>query len=237
MSQPLFDRLAGTYDHWCTTPLGALTAACEEAALLELLPPVAGRAVLDVGCGTGTWALALAARGAAVTGLDLSPAMIRVAQAKARQRAAPVTFLTGDAAQLPFPAASFDLVTALLVLEFAGAPAAVLAEMVRVLRPGGSALVAALNRQSIWTVWRRLQGRRRPSVYNHARFLSARDLRRGLVAAGLTPVAWRSAVFYPPVAAAWARPLWRGLEALGRRGLGVGPAFLAVRAVKPGGGT
>lgn len=234
MTGTLFDAAAESYDQWCTTPLGALTAGYEQAALHALLPPqLTGVNVLDVGCGTGTWALALAARGAAVTGIDISPEMVRVARRKAAVSGHSVTFMPGDGRCLPFPAANFDLVTALLVLEFALDPSAVLSEMVRVLRPGGTLLVAALNRHSIWTVLRRLKGLRRPTLYHHARFLKAGQLEAMLRSAGVAPVARRAAVFYPPLAAAWARPLLRALEAMGQRGLGLGPAFLAIRAVKP----
>lgn len=241
----LFDPVAETYDRWCATPLGAITEAYEREALETLLPPdLTGMAALDVGCGTGTWALRLAAGGADVTGVDISAEMIRMARRNAEQAGQTeqtgrtVAFLTGDAGHLPFPAASYDLVTALLVLEFSADPGAVLSEMARVLRPGGIALVATLNRRSIWTVLRRLGGlrriggARRRTVYDDARFLSAGGLDAMLVAAGLTPVARRAAVFYPPIAAAWAVPLLKCLEAAGRRGFGFGPAFLAVRATK-----
>lgn len=243
--EALFDPVAETYDHWCATALGGITQAYEQEALVALLPPhLTGMKVLDVGCGTGTWALHLAASGAEVTGVDVSTEMIRMARRKAEQAGQTqqpgrkVAFLTGDAAHLPFPTATFDLVTALLVLEFSADPESVLSEMVRVLRPGGIALVATLNRRSIWTVLRRLGrlrrigGARRRSVYDDAVFLSAGELDAMLVAAGLTPMDRRVAVFFPPIAAAWAVPLLKCLEAAGRHGFGIGPAFLAVRAVK-----
>lgn len=230
----LFDATAERYDDWCRTPLGAMVQAYEATVVESMLPPsVEGLKVLDVGCGTGTWALHLAARGARVSGVDQSEGMIRVARRKSTVSGLPVPFQIADGARLPFGAATFDLVTALLVLEFAHQPGAVVAEMARVLRPGGTALVATLNRHSVWTLLRRLEGRRRPTVYNSARFLTGRDLEGLLTREGLVPRARRAAIYFPPLSAPWARPALELLEAAGRKGLGFGPAFLAVQAVRP----
>jgi ubiquinone/menaquinone biosynthesis C-methylase UbiE len=230
---PLFDSLAEGYDRWCETPLGRLTDECERAALQRLLPaPVTGLEVLDVGCGTGTWALRLAELGARVSAVDVSPAMVSVAAHKSTQARLPVNFTVADGTDLPFPSASFDLVTALLVLEFAGDQERVVGEMARVLRPGGNLIIAALNRRSIWTLRRRLEGRRRPTVYNQARFLTHSELDGLLSPVGLTPLARGAAVYYPPLASVAVGPLLRLLEAVGQRGWGAGPAFIAVRAGK-----
>lgn len=231
---PLFDGVAERYDRWCETPLGSLTEAAERSVLDSLLPrPLSGLRVLDVGCGTGTWALHLAAQGALVTGIDVSPAMIDVAREKVRRAGQPAAFLVAAGDCLPFASDGFDLVTAMLVLEFAENSEAVLSEMARVLRPGGKAVVAALNRRSIWTVLRRLGGWRRPTVYNHARFLTRREIDAMLAAAGLDPTVHRAAVFFPPVRATCFQPLLRGLEAGGRKGWGLGPAYLVTQADKP----
>jgi len=159
--------------------------------------------------------------------------MIRVARRKAQDAGLPVTIEAADGSNLPFASVSFDMVTALLVLEFAPDPEAVLREMARVLRPGGTALLATLTRNSVWTLLRRLEGRRRQTVYNSARFLVQHDLDRMLTAAGLRPEVHRAAIYYPPITSTWAFPLLRFLEAAGQRGLGIGPAYLAVRAIKP----
>ena len=66
--------------------------------------------VLDAGCGTGEHSLLLAARGAKVTGADLSEAAIRKAQQKAAERGLEVTFKAGDILTLPLPDAAFDAV-------------------------------------------------------------------------------------------------------------------------------
>src|SRR5690606_26981198 len=73
----------------------------------------------------------------AVVGLDFSPEMISAAQAKERERRAGIAFLIGDAMQLPFSDGSFDACTVSFGLRNMPDYAAAIAEMTRVLRPGG----------------------------------------------------------------------------------------------------
>src|SRR5580765_2581124 len=82
--------------------------------LLEMTGPLEGRRLIDLACGTGDIAVAAAARGAVVTGLDLTPRMIQLAREKARSGAAPpgtLGFVVGDMMALPFASASCDVVT------------------------------------------------------------------------------------------------------------------------------
>lgn len=97
-------------------------------------------AVLDVGCGTGVLldALARAEPAARLTGLDLSPDML--ARARARTGAA-AALCVGDTEALPFADAAFDVVVSVSVLHHVRRPRAAIAEMHRVLRPGGRAVV------------------------------------------------------------------------------------------------
>jgi SAM-dependent methyltransferase len=102
-------------------------------ATLAALAPLSGRALLDVGCGSGS-VLADAARlGARVSGIDAAPAMI----AFARDRLPDADLHVGDMEEMPFEDATFDVVTAFNAVQFADAPQVALDEMVRVTRPGG----------------------------------------------------------------------------------------------------
>lgn len=100
-----------------------------------------GQRALDVCCGTGDVALALARTGAQVTGLDFSPEMLAVARRRAQASNPPVDFVQGDALALPFADAAFDAVTISYGLRNLADFAAGLAEMARVLRPGGRLVV------------------------------------------------------------------------------------------------
>jgi ubiquinone/menaquinone biosynthesis C-methylase UbiE len=92
---------------------------------------------LDAGCGTGFLSLELAARGHRVSGIDFAPAMLAAARKKAAAQHLSVGFEEGDAEQLRFASASFDLVISRHVLWTLPHPEAAIDEWIRVLRPGG----------------------------------------------------------------------------------------------------
>ena len=83
-------------------PIGRLLADTQEQVIAGFLDPVPGRTVLDVGTGTGRAAIALAARGAVVTGVDASAEMLAVARRRADAAKVRVTFAQGDAHGLEF---------------------------------------------------------------------------------------------------------------------------------------
>ncbi len=114
----------------------------------------AGDRVLDLGCGTGELAGTLAAAGLRVTGCDISPQMLLRA-ARDHDRCAGWVRLEPDWRTLPFASAAFDMVVAASVLEYVAAPAMVLRECARVLRPGGVVLytVPDLRHPVRWTEW------------------------------------------------------------------------------------
>ncbi len=97
-------------------PIGRLIAETQERQIAAFLEPVAGKRILDVGTGTGRAAIALARRGAVVTGVDASAEMLQVAERRARDNSVRVTFAKGDAHALDFPDGSFDAVVCLRVL-------------------------------------------------------------------------------------------------------------------------
>ncbi|MGH3829841.1 MAG: class I SAM-dependent methyltransferase [Pseudonocardiaceae bacterium] len=103
-----------------------------------LLGELAGRAVLEVGCGSAPCARWLATRGAWVVGLDLSAGMLGHAVRAARDTGISVPLVQADATRLPFAAGSFDLAcSAFGAVPFVADSAAVMREVARVLRPGG----------------------------------------------------------------------------------------------------
>jgi SAM-dependent methyltransferase len=101
---------------------------------------VDGERLLDVGCGLGEAALALAedlGDGGEVVGIDASERMLRVARSNAGGAPSRVRFTVGDAGSLDEPDDSFDAVRSERTLQWLADPAAAVAEMMRVLRPGG----------------------------------------------------------------------------------------------------
>lgn len=97
-------------------PIGRLVAESQERVMAAFLDPISGQRVLDVGTGTGRGAIALAARGAEVTGVDASAEMLAVAQRRAAAAGVSVHFVQGDAHDLAYDDRSFDVVVCLRVL-------------------------------------------------------------------------------------------------------------------------
>ena len=101
-----------------------------------------GDRVLDVACGTGIVACRIASRGAAVTGIDITPDRIERAKLRAAEEGVSVKWMEGDAQALPFRQPAFDLVTCQQGLQFAPDRALAAREMRRVIAPGGRAVIA-----------------------------------------------------------------------------------------------
>jgi len=131
-SQAQFDRQASLY---------ATSAVHRHGASLPVLVEYAdvqpGEKALDVATGTGNTAIALSVAGAEVTGLDVSPKMLQMAQGRAEEEGQTIRFVEGSAEAIPFEDATFDLVTARHAPHHFRDVAKFLAEVVRVLKPGG----------------------------------------------------------------------------------------------------
>ena len=118
-------------------PTAALTTPVA-GHLVDFASVGAGEKVLDVGCGTGVAAVSAAMRGATVAGLDLTPELL--SHARENEKIAgcgPIEWTEGDAERLPYPDSSFDVVLSQFGHMFAPRPDVALAEMRRVLKPGG----------------------------------------------------------------------------------------------------
>lgn len=223
-------RLPDAYQRWRASRLGEITDALEQELILELVGRPAGGRVLDVGCGDGLLAAALARAGAVVTGIDSNINMLVAGRARAQREGLGLGFGQADVRRLPFGDATFDVVIAITVLCFVRDAERAMREMARVLKPGGAIVVGELGRWNLWAAKRRIRGWLGSRVWREARFFGAAELRRLIVNAGLGVMATRAAIFYPPcaTAAALLAPCdpW-----LGRRTT-TGAAFLALAGRK-----
>jgi SAM-dependent methyltransferase len=117
-----------------------INAYYERPAMLELAGDVAGRRILDAGCGSGPLFAALRDRGAILTGIDKSAGMLALAR---RRLGADADLQMAElGSPLPFPDGTFDDVTASLVLHYLEDWGPALAELRRVLKPGGRLIVS-----------------------------------------------------------------------------------------------
>jgi SAM-dependent methyltransferase len=132
---------------WMAGDFGVIARYAEAAeqdfvARLNLKP---GTRLLDVACGTGNTAIPAAQAGANVTGVDIATNLIAQARERAREAGVSAEFQEGDAEELQFEDASFDVVISMFGAMFAPRPERVAHELLRVCRPGG--LIAMGN----WT--------------------------------------------------------------------------------------
>ncbi len=139
----MFSRIAGTYD-LANDVLSLGHHRSWRAALLAAVDVKAGERALDVATGTGEVALALAARGADVVGVDPCEPMLEVARAKHSN----VSFVVGDAMALEFGDAAFDVVTISWGIRNVADPQRGLNEFARVLKPGGRLAVLEFGQPS-----------------------------------------------------------------------------------------
>ncbi|MBR2813100.1 MAG: class I SAM-dependent methyltransferase [Reyranella sp.] len=224
--------LPESYGRWRRSRLGRITDTLEECLILDLLRPVNGLDVLDLGCGDGELASRLARRGARVTGLDADPRMLIAAHRRAEMESVELTLVRGSVDALPFPDASFDRVVAVTVLCFVRDADRAVAEMARVLRPGGHVLIGDLGRWSLWAAIRRIRGWLGAATWKAARFRTARELRALATAHALVVHGLRGSIYYPPYE--WAASLLARFDPWMARWTTFGAAFIAVSAGKPG---
>jgi SAM-dependent methyltransferase len=120
-----------------------ITGAAE--SFVDRLPVSTGMRILDVATGTGNLALPLARKGAIVTGVDIAPNLLEQARQRAVAENLTVKFDEGDAEELPYTDASFDMVVTMFGAMFAPRPEMVASELGRVLEPSGQLAMANWN--------------------------------------------------------------------------------------------
>ena len=149
----MFDSIASKYDrmnHGMSLGIDRLWRRRFVRRLAKKLPEKA--AVLDLACGTGDLTKALSEKGYQVTGLDISSEMMAIGREKCRYLSPKPNFVLGSAEQIPFPDDTFDAVTIAFGLRNFDHRARCLAEIRRVLKPGGQLAVLefAVPRNRHW---------------------------------------------------------------------------------------
>jgi SAM-dependent methyltransferase len=141
-ARELWNERAPNWDQLSEANRVAPDRPADLARVIEALNLKPGDRLLDAGCGTGQFATAYALAGLAVTGIDLSPEMIRRATEHGRELGVDVTWHVGSVDAIPAADGAFDAVHARVVLHFTPSPADALREFRRVLKPGGRLFVS-----------------------------------------------------------------------------------------------
>jgi len=170
----LFDSWAKKYDNWFTEPIGRLVKHYESQLLLDLLKPIAGEHILDVGCGTGVFSGDILASQAQVVGLDISLPMLSYGIRKLQDKH--FHGIVGDLLELPFEDESFEKAYSITALEFITDAGTAVAELNRVTRRNGTIVLATLNSLSPWAQKRIKDARDDHSVFRNAIFRSPKEL-------------------------------------------------------------
>jgi SAM-dependent methyltransferase len=139
--EPLKEKLKAT---WMAGDFGRIAQqiAASGEEFIDRLGLKAGDRVLDVACGSGNLAIPAARTGATVTGVDIATNLLEQARERAKSEGLTIQFDEGDAEQLPYADAAFDVVITMYGAMFAPRPELVAAELVRVCRPGGRIAMA-----------------------------------------------------------------------------------------------
>jgi demethylmenaquinone methyltransferase/2-methoxy-6-polyprenyl-1,4-benzoquinol methylase len=135
----MFDRIAPVYDAMNRVMTAGLDRSWRRLAVEAVVQP--GDRVLDACCGTGDLAVAAEREGGVVTGLDFSPGMLE----RARRKSDTVTWVEGDLLALPFDDDAFDAATVGFGVRNVADLEAALAELRRVLRPGGRLVILEIT--------------------------------------------------------------------------------------------
>jgi SAM-dependent methyltransferase len=160
-----YDSFAEAYT--AETEASLINGYYERPAILALAGDVAGRRILDAGCGAGPLFAALRDRGAVVTGFDKSTGMLELARRRLGDGAD--LHVADLGSPLPFPDGAFDDVIASLVLHYLEDWTAPLTELRRVLKPGGR-LIVAVDHPFATTLFHYESGRKADyfGTYQHA---------------------------------------------------------------------
>lgn len=190
-----FDSIADHYEAFCHTELGAFVDAVERELIMELLDPQPHERIIDLGCGTGAYAVLIASAGCEVVGIDESEAMLVQAVRK------PVTeghieCHRADITNLSWPSNSFDAGLMQVTLEFVSDPKTALTEAVRVVKPKGRLILGLIYGTGPWAQHYRVRALADvTSVYRNARFWTIREMNSIM---GAEPSSIRSGLYVSP---------------------------------------
>ena len=192
----VFDQKAAEIsDKRLETVLGRYIFSRQKELILDLVAPRTGERVLGVDCGTGNYLQLFREKGCAVTGIDSSAEMLKVARNKL---GAGTELISGKSDDLPFSDNEFDIVTLIASMELSCNPQKALAEAIRVCR--GRVFVGFLNNYSLVGSRQRLKELFGFPLTSNIRFFSHDEIKSmvaGLI--GSPYISWGSVIYFPSI--------------------------------------
>ena len=160
--------LSAEYDKWHEKVFESDPGHADESSpwyqiVLEFLPPVQGKKILEIACGRGGFSRFLGSRGATVCGADFSTSAVAIARKRLLDYpslAGTVSYMQADAQHMPFAEGSFDMVISCETIEHVPDPAAAVREMYRVCKPGGTLYLTTpnyLNLMGLYLIYARVR--------------------------------------------------------------------------------
>jgi SAM-dependent methyltransferase len=188
-------KTAGFSGERLKTPRSDYLFERQKKLVLELVAPMPGERILDVGCGTGNHLQFFNEKRYSLTGIDSSADMLEIARQKYGGRA---EFISGQVQDLPFSDDEFDIVTIINFLEIADNPQKVIREAIRVCR--GRVFIGFLNNYSFAGTRQGLKEIFGFSQSKEMRFFSFPEIRNMVESsAGETAIKWGSVIYFPGV--------------------------------------
>lgn len=187
MSYVFNEEDAQKWEKWYQNPGNRAASKLEYDFMLDMIKPVPGKRILDIGCGIGTAFSPMINKRLSVTGLDPSVYMLEKARKRAKHR---VDLHTGFAEDLPFEDNTFDYACIMKTLEFVENPQKAIEEAVRVTRT--RLFIGCVNSYSVNGVSIRAKRIFMESIYRHAKFFNIWKLTKmARSVSGRTPVDWK----------------------------------------------
>ena len=195
---------AAAYEKWLSTAGNRAVFENETRLMLKMLRPAYGDSLLDIGCGSGASLQPFFGKGIPLTGIDPSPYMLDMAEARLGNRA---DLHRGVAEDLPFDDNAFNYSVLFLSLEFVDDPVKAIEEACRVTKD--RLFIGIINKYSLYAMQRLIYGFFSRSVFNRARFFGIGKIRRILFRLlGDVPFYWRTVLQVPGIPGGY----WRRVE-------------------------
>jgi SAM-dependent methyltransferase len=186
-------KTAGLSDQRLKTGRSDYIFSRQKELVLDLVTPLAGERLLDIGCGTGNNLQIFSEKWCSLTGIDSSREKLEIARQKHGDR---VELIAGNAEDIPFSDNEFDIVTIINFLEVADNPQKVIEEAIRVCR--GRVFIGFLNNYSFFGTRQRIKETFGVSLTSKMRFFSFPEIRNMAEASlGDTLIKWGSVIYFP----------------------------------------